>query len=126
MIKKLSILFAAFAALFVYGSPANKIPATATISAYANLSEVLDFPLAKQMVAGKDFGNGITAEDFRGKIAIGFTFGAKNPKKNFRMDAVLQTEKPVAAKLFNLLTAEALTKGAKKTKVGGKMAVVDK
>ena len=126
MIKKLSILFAAFAALFVIASPANKIPATAMMSASANLNEILAFPLAKQMLAGKDFGNGIKPEEFRGKVAIGFTFGAKNPQKNFRMDAVLQTEKPVAAKLFNALAEQALQQGAKKTKVGGKLAIVDK
>jgi hypothetical protein len=112
--------------LFVIASPAEKIPATAVISAYANLNEILDFPLVRQMLAGKDLGNGIKPEDFRGKAAMGFTLGAKDPQKNFRMDVILQTEKPVAAKLFNALTAQALTEGAKKTKVGGKPAVINK
>ena len=126
MLKKSIAFYAFFAALVLSASPIAKIPATAVISGYANVSEVINFPMIKQALATKPMPAGLTVEDFNGKIAVGVTFGKPASKENMRFDVVFTTAKPVAAKFFALLSEKALAQGAKKTKVGGKPAVADK
>lgn len=127
MIKKLSILFAAFAALFVIASPVTKVPANAILSIYANTSEIIKFPMVQALLMSQQLPEGLAISDFDGKIAVGMaTASDTDPKKNYSISIIFQTAKPTAAKLFALLAENGLKSGAKKFKVGKKMAVGDK
>ena len=127
MIKKLSILFAVFAALFAIASPVAKVPANAILSVYANTSEIIKFPMVQAMLMSQQLPEGLAISDFDGKIAVGMATASKtDPKKNFVISIIFQTNKPTAAKLFAMFAESGMKSGAKKFKVGGKMAVGDK
>ena len=127
MIKKLSILSAVFAALFVMASPVAKVPANAILSIYANTSEIIKFPMVQAMLMSQQLPEGLAISDFDGKIAVGMaTASETDPKKNFVISIIFQTNKPTAAKLFAMFAESGMKSGAKKFKVGEKMAVGDK
>lgn len=126
MLKK-SISFCAFlAALVLSASPIAKIPVTAAVSGYANVGEIIKYPMINQALAANPLPAGLTVDDFNGKVALGITIGKPASKENMRVDIVYTTAKPVAAKFFALFAEKAIAQGAKKTKIGGKPAVADK
>ena len=124
MLKKLSILSAVFCALLLWANPAAKIPAKTPLALYANLSDVINYPLAQQFLAGIKLPPEIKLSDFNGKIAAGISFNKKNAKE-FYLNVIFKTAKPTAGKVFALIAGEAEKQGAKRFKVAGKMAVGD-
>lgn len=126
MLKKLSVLCAVCLALIASASPIAKIPAKAGIVVYANVSEIIKYPLVQQFLGSVTLPPEISINDFEGKVALGASFtGDIKKEKNLAFNAVYQTAKPTAGKLFNLLSAEAMKSGAKKFKVAGKPAFGD-
>ena len=127
MLKKLSIICAVCLAFIASASPIAKIPAKSGVVVYANVSDVIKYPLVQQFLGSVTLPPEISINDFEGKVALGFSFtGDIKKDKNLAFNVVYQTAKPTAGKLFNLLSADAMKSGgAKQFKVGGKPAFGD-
>ena len=126
MLKKLSIICTVCLAFIASASPIAKIPAKSGVVVYANVSDVIKYPLVQQFLGSVTLPPEISINDFEGKVALGLSFtGDIKKEKNLAFNVVYQTAKPTAGKLFNLLSAEAMKSGAKQFKVGGKPAFGD-
>ena len=127
MLKKLSIICAVCLAFIASASPIAKIPAKSGIVVYANVSDVIKYPLVQQFLGSVTLPPEISINDFEGKVALGVSFtGDIKKDTNLAFNVVYQTAKPTAGKLFNILSANAMKSGgAKQFKVGGKPAFGD-